>query len=60
MVNPAVAPGSSDDLKEMPCHAYSVLATRRRCCPTGWLGDLRRYTSAALFRCSIYLFKTRV
>lgn len=28
--------------------------------PTGWLGDLRRYTSAALLRCSIYLFKTRV
>lgn len=38
MVNPAVAPRSSDDLKEMSCHAYSVLATRRRCCPHGLVG----------------------
>lgn len=38
MVNPAVAPRSSDDLKEMSCHACSVLATRRRCCPHGLVG----------------------
>lgn len=38
MVNPAAAPRSSGDLKEMSCHAYSVLVTRRRCCPHGLAG----------------------